>query len=611
MTAAKRRICELDAKSIAYYRRNPCIASRDLLGIELLDYQKYILQGMWNASHSVIAMTRNGGKSFVGAVFILLKAMLYENQAIYIVSSVGEQSKELFTKIEDLVLRIGKTAASFKSLKDIAEKETVKTPTNKTGFCHNPAGYEVRFYNGSAIYTLNSNPDSARSRRATLVFFDEAAYCSDELISVCEAFATQSTAFVTSTDASYNPELEPRRCPTQLVYASSQGDMSAMFYQHYKNFAKNMFAGDLSYFVCDMTCDVAINTYMNGMKYLPLLSRENVDTALKANKEKALREYYNQPQTDAGVNSIVRMATIRRNESFTLPALSWAPGYTYVIAFDPARVGDNSIMGVMGMYEDPNYGWVGEIVNCVNQVDISSSKHYKLDSGRQLAELRRLMRSYSGNTAADYEYLECVLIDAGSGGGGVSTYADQLLSNWTDDAGVEHRGLIDKTYDIYSSTDYDELYPDAVDKLRIISPKKYRTAMVEEFIDLMNLGVIKFPYEYRGGDSVSIIAGTDSSGEEIMEDHSLTEEEILALQQIDLMKYEIAAIQKTQNADKTTVQYALSKEKAATGHDDRFYVAILLAHYLYQKRKGAVLETAQKESYSYVSTSMCVSSIAF
>ena len=65
MTAAKRRICELDAKSIAYYRRNPCIAARDLLGIELLDYQKYILQGMWNSSHSVVVLTRNGGKSFV------------------------------------------------------------------------------------------------------------------------------------------------------------------------------------------------------------------------------------------------------------------------------------------------------------------------------------------------------------------------------------------------------------------------------------------------------------------------------------------------------------------------------------------------------------------
>lgn len=611
MTAAKRRICELDAKSIAYYRRNPCIAARDLLGIELLDYQKYILQGMWNSSHSVVVLTRNGGKSFVGAVFMLLKAILYENQAIYIISSVGDQSKETFTKIEELVLRIGKTAASFRSLTDIAAKETVKSPTNKTGFSHAPAGYEVSFYNGSVIYTLNSNPDSNRSRRATLVFFDEAAYCSDELIAVCEAFATQSTDFITSTDSSYNPELEPLHCPTQLVYASSQGDMSSMFYQHYKNFAKEMLAGNRSYFVCDMTCDVAINTYMNGQKYIPLLTQDKVDAALKANKEKALREYYNQPQTDAGSNAIVRWATIRRNESFYLPTLCWQPGYKYAVAMDPARTNDNSIISIMALHEDERLGWIGEICNCVNLVDTASRKHYKLDSNRQVEELRNIILAYSGNTAADYEHISAVLIDAGSGGGGVSAYADTLLNDWTDKAGATHHGLIDRSHDIYSTADYEELYPDAIDKLRLINPRKFRTKMVEEFIELMNLGLIKFPYENNWNDVIPMITGIDSNGEEIREEHYLSEDEMLSLSQIDLMKQETTSIQKTENQERTSVQYALSKDKANTMHDDRWYTLILLAHHLYELRKGAALDSRKKENDDYYDSAMCVSTIAF
>ena len=44
ITEIKRRICELDAESIAFYRRNPCIACEDLLGIRLIDSQKWILQ---------------------------------------------------------------------------------------------------------------------------------------------------------------------------------------------------------------------------------------------------------------------------------------------------------------------------------------------------------------------------------------------------------------------------------------------------------------------------------------------------------------------------------------------------------------------------------------
>lgn len=165
MTDIKRHICECDAKTIEFYRRNPCIACEDLLGIRLLDSQKMMLQSSWNAPHVLWCCSRNFGKSFLGAVFMLLKAMLYENQAIYILAPIGDQSKETFSKLEEIVLRVGKTSASIRSLKDIAEKETVKTPTNKTGFSHNPAGYRVEFYNGSEIITLNGNPDNNRSEQ--------------------------------------------------------------------------------------------------------------------------------------------------------------------------------------------------------------------------------------------------------------------------------------------------------------------------------------------------------------------------------------------------------------------------------------------------------------
>lgn len=173
MSERKKRICELDAESIAFYRRNPCISCEDLLGIRLIDSQKYILQESWNKSHVLWCCSRNFGKSFLGAVFMILKAILYENQAIYIVSSVGDQSKETFTKIEEIVLRIGKTAASIDSLQDIVEKETVKSPNNKTGFQHNPSGFHVSFYNGSEIFTLNGNPDNNRSKFINYIFIIE------------------------------------------------------------------------------------------------------------------------------------------------------------------------------------------------------------------------------------------------------------------------------------------------------------------------------------------------------------------------------------------------------------------------------------------------------
>lgn len=607
MSERKRKICELDAESIAFYRRNPCIAAEDILGIRLIDSQKYILQESWNKSHVLWCCSRNFGKSFLGAVFMILKAVLYENQAIYIVSSVGDQSKETFTKIEEIVLRIGKTAASIDSLQDIVEKETVKSHNNKTGFQHNPSGFHVSFYNGSEIFTLNGNPDNNRSRRATLVFFDEAAFSSDELISVCEAFATQNTEFKTSTNNSFNPETEKRKCPTQLIYASSQDDMNKMFYKHYKNFAKHMFAGDRDYFVADMICDCAITTYMNGKKYTPLLTKDKVEAAMKANPDKARREYYNQPTRDGGVNQIIKWGTIRRNESFYIPQLRYEYGYKIALAFDPARMNDNSILSAMRIKNDENYGYIGEIVNCINFVDSKSKKGLKLDSNRQLKYIRETLLLYNG-FALDYENIEILLVDSGAGGGGVSTYGDGLLNDWIDENGCTHRGLIDKTYAAYNG--YEELYPNAVDKLRLINPKKYKTQMVEEFIELMDLGVIKFPYEFKQ-EFISIAKSLDDENQ-VLESYQLSTDEMIALQSIDIMKSEITSIYKFENSDKTIRSYALSKEKEndLNFHDDRFYTIIMLAHYLYKlRREQNIVSTPPTQDYTH--RPMTISALSF
>ena len=71
---ARRKVYECDAETINFYRRNPCIAAEDLLGVRLVDSQKYIIQMSWNAEHIMWCCCRNFGKSFLGAIFMILKA---------------------------------------------------------------------------------------------------------------------------------------------------------------------------------------------------------------------------------------------------------------------------------------------------------------------------------------------------------------------------------------------------------------------------------------------------------------------------------------------------------------------------------------------------------
>lgn len=596
LSPIKKKVYELDAETIAFYRRNWVLAAEQLIGVRLLDSQKWILTMSSIAQHIIWSCCRNFGKSFLAAILIILQAVLYENQNIYIVSSVGDQAKQTFTVLESLITRMGKASASIKSLQDIIEKETVKNGTNKTGFSHNPAGYEVEFYNGSKIFTLNSKPDSARSRRANLVLFDEAAFCSDPLIIAVEPFTTQSSDFQTSTDDNYNPEVEKRKMPNKLVYASSQDTMDKLFYKYYKDYAKRMLAGDRNYFVCDMTCDVAIHTYMNGKEYMPLLTQEKVDAAIKNNEFKALREYYNKPTKDGDNDQIVSWGAIRRNETFHLPGLVWNPGSKYIIAFDPCRLNDNAIVLVGELYEDKQLGTCVKIVNCINLIDNRTGNKYKLSLPEQRERLKKIILKYNGQNA-DYEYIDSIQFDAGAGGQPFGII-DDMLADWKDDKGYTHRGFIDKTSEIYQT--YISRFPNAADKIRLISPKKYRTQMFREFIELFDLGVIKLPHEYDGRDYITNLA--IENDEEVQKDYRLSNEEKVSLTEIDLLKNEITAMQKITNADNTSETYQLSKEAERKGyHDDRAYTMILLAHRLYELRhKNAVKRKDDIEPTSFL-----------
>jgi hypothetical protein len=291
----------------------------------------------------------------------MLKWLLFEGQAIYIIGSVGSQSIECFKKLEDIAMQ---RIQSSKSLKDIFANETVKSPACKTGFVHNPASHTVFSYNDSGIYTLNGDPNNIRSKRASLVFFDESAFSDEELLVSGIAFATQSTDFVTSTDDGFDPRMEKMKCPTQLLFASSMNDTECLFYKKFRDYAMKMFMGDTkNYFVTSMPCDVPLAPLMDGKPFPPLLKQSQIDDEMRVNPQKAQREYYNKP-TAEHEDQMIKQATILRNSTFLFPELNNKDNRgIYITAQDSARAGDNSIFSVMKLCRDDNIGYYGEIVN--------------------------------------------------------------------------------------------------------------------------------------------------------------------------------------------------------------------------------------------------------
>lgn len=429
-------------------------------------------------------------------------------------------------------------------------------------------------------------------KRANLIVYDEAAFVDTELITATTPFVTQSSSAKYGKEAVREKDTLERQPYNQIIMASSQNDVNCEFYREFKSLAKRVIAGDKTVFCADMPCTTSLKMYMKGEEVAPLFEQSVVDAALKANPEKARREYYNKADLSGGASQIIKWGIMRNSERQIIPYTD-CQGRNIVLAFDPARTMDNSIMAAMELVEDPELGLCGNIIGCTNFVDLASSKKFKLDSNRQLKMIRDIIIDYNGDNP-DYEYIDSILIDSGAGGGGTSTYADALLNDFTGKDGKLHKGLIDADHDIYHG--YKSRYPNAVDKVRLISPRKYRTQMVEESIELMNLGVVRFPYQYNGQDFLKLFKGIDpETGEELTENYTLSQDEILHLNQIDLMKTEICSIHKSTNAENTSVTYALAKEKQNIMHDDRAYVFWLLCHRLYELRRNRQINRKRKK----------------
>ena len=556
-----------NAKVVKFLREHPSIAAEELLGIRLIDAQKFVLENAWNTPNNIITCTRGFGKSFLLAVIAMLKMLLYPNYDIYLIASVGSQARETFLKLESIAKQ---QISTIPSLKDIFLNE-VKESSNSDGFKKDPASYTVAVLNRSQIFTLNANPDNVRGKRARLLLYDESSFISEELITNTLPFIIINSDVKISTDDDFNIELEAPDVPNQVIMASSAGAATSYHAQKYREWGIKMIEGDKQYFACDITCEVPLHPLISGKPAPALFSQARVDDDMQSNPQKAMREYFNKFDTDGGEEQPIKMSMIRDAETFVLPVLERNEKYSkYLIAFDPARLKDSSIIGVMGVYMDDTLGYCGDVIYANNLFDKDSSKEVNLMFGEQVKALQTTISKYIGN-AKRYGDIAHILIDSGAGGGG-TLYADQLLLDWTDEHGIKRSGIIDKDHKAYVDKVKD--FPHAADILTLVSTSM-KKVMLEELVGLMLDGVINFPQEYDNKGYVNYI---DEETGELVE-YMLSIEERVALKNIDIMKYEATAIRKYGESIETD---KLLRSKVG---DDRYDVFAMLGHGLYELRR--------------------------
>lgn len=594
--------------------RNPTKFMERFIGVDLLDVQTYTFMNSWDKMYALWLCTRNYGKSTLLALYYMTRGMLLNNCRCYICAGTSDQSIETFEKIVSIAKN---EIESFTGLTDVFRNEVVINMTNNDGFIRNPAGFTYRLYNGSFVKTLNSNVNAKRGKRAEAVCFDESGFLDEEVFQVIEPYTAQDKNF--KMGGSVNVTTLPKELPNQLLYTSSASTTDSYFYKKYKEYSKAMIWGSKDHFVADINCEIMFNATYRGKIYpASLLTKEKVDNAMRENKEKALREYYNIFTSDGGADAIFKRSMIVKNSTIRPPIMfNDTKDRLFALAYDPARSMDNSFVLVGEYYKDSSDNWRMRIANGINFMDLSKKNKTPMRTPEQVKKLKQLILDYNGDGVDDYTNISNIFIDAGSGGAGVNI-ADYLMEDWYEEGheGEQkylHRGLIDKE----QSSDYVKKFPNAVDKIKLLPPTMYKSIIYEAAIEMMRLDLIDFTAEYDNKGYLTMLnidekemakAKKDliakykdksmSKGEldrlveeELQERnlastkiYKLSPDEELGLVQIDSLKEEMVnMVRKKRESGKDG--FELSTEKQNKLHDDRSYCFSMLCYGLSELRR--------------------------
>lgn len=219
----------------SFYRANPHRFVRDYLGINLKLFQIILLFAMNFNNYFMYLASRGQGKSFLSAIYCIVRATLYPETKIIVASGTLSQAREIIEKIDDM----RKNSPNLhREISDI-----------KTG-SHDP---KVEFHNGSWIKVVAAN-DNARSKRANLILVDEFRMVD---LSVITKVLRKFLAAPRSPKYLDKPEYKHLQERNKEIYLSSCWLKSHWSFERMKSYSKSMMEGK-QYFVCHLPYQLAI-----------------------------------------------------------------------------------------------------------------------------------------------------------------------------------------------------------------------------------------------------------------------------------------------------------------------------------------------------------------
>ena len=236
----------------AFYRKNPQRLCKDYLNVHLKLFQKILLYAMMYNNYFMYLASRGQGKTWLTALFCVVRSILFPGSKIVVCSSTRTQGNEVLLKItDDFCKNYGWGSCNLNN--EIAYKAVGQ---NKA---------VIEFKNGSWIRVVTAS-DSGRGARANVLIVDEFRMVDlDTINTVLRRFLT----------APRTPGYLNKQEFVHLAERNKEIYMSSCWYKSHWSFEKvkayfvNMLDDMKKYFVCSLPYQLAI---MEN-----LLSREQVE----------------------------------------------------------------------------------------------------------------------------------------------------------------------------------------------------------------------------------------------------------------------------------------------------------------------------------------------
>lgn len=235
-----------------FYRSNPHRFVADYLNIKLKLFQKILLYAMMHNNFFMYIAARGQGKTWLTALFCVVRCILFPKTKICIASATRPQANEVLSKITDDFMK----NYGFGSENLRREITYAAVGANKA---------VIEFANGSWIKVVTAS-DSGRGARANILLVDEFRMVDlDTINTVLRRFLT----------APRQPNYLNNPKYAHLLERNKEFYMSSAWYKNHWSFEKakaytvNMLDDTKKYFICGLPYQVSVKE--------GLLSREQIE----------------------------------------------------------------------------------------------------------------------------------------------------------------------------------------------------------------------------------------------------------------------------------------------------------------------------------------------